>query len=341
MNISTIKYRYAFSSSGAIIDVCSQDGLFNDSPYTCPGCGEELILKDGKIRARHFAHGQGSQCSSPETYLHQTAKHLIAQKFNQSVREGRPFIAELPAPIYCDHFQSVFEYRCCVEKNATKRYDLASFYGEACVEVAFDGFVADVLLKHPSKDTNCIFIEIVVTHPMTEAKEVSGNRIIELVINNEDDIRKIVDGEIGPSNAKLIGFTSRRSMATYSQCKCKDKMFYLFYIDRKGIAHMKRGPLADCCQHYREVSRSVEYHILDEDFSHKSNLRVSDYKREQQFKCYVADAVKKGFAVKNCYLCVHRRTKFNGGEASEIRCEKLSSNKHSSAALTCQFYGNK
>lgn len=338
MSVSSIQYRYAFSSSSRIVDVCDQGGLFNDGPYTCPGCGEELILKDGKIRARHFSHGKGSQCSSPETYLHQAAKHLIAQEFNQRVREGRPFMVKLPAPLYCDHFQSVFEYRCCVEKDATRRYDLASYYGEACVEATHGGFVADVLLKHPSNDANCIFIEIVVTHPMTEAKELSGNRIIELVVNHESDIQRIIDDEIGPSNAKLIGFTSKRSLASYSQCKCKDKAYYLFYIDRDGIAYMKRGLLADCCEQYREVSQSVDYHVLDEDMSHQGNLRASDYKREQKFKGYVFDAIEKGYPVRNCYLCRHRRTKFNGGSASEIRCEKLSCNKHSSAALGCQHY---
>ena len=33
-----------------------------DETFTCPACGEDLILRAGPVRARHFAHRPGSAC---------------------------------------------------------------------------------------------------------------------------------------------------------------------------------------------------------------------------------------------------------------------------------------
>ena len=49
------------------------------APFTCPGCGDELVAKLGPVRARHFAHRPGSTCplTSPETALHFNAKERL------------------------------------------------------------------------------------------------------------------------------------------------------------------------------------------------------------------------------------------------------------------------
>jgi Competence protein CoiA-like family len=49
------------------------------SPFSCIGCGEELVAKLGPMRARHFAHRPGSACplTRPETALHLDAKERL------------------------------------------------------------------------------------------------------------------------------------------------------------------------------------------------------------------------------------------------------------------------
>jgi len=51
------------------------------APFSCPGCGEELIPRLGRVRARHFAHRPGSTCplAAPETALHWNAKERLLE----------------------------------------------------------------------------------------------------------------------------------------------------------------------------------------------------------------------------------------------------------------------
>lgn len=47
--------------------------------YHCPGCGNIVVLKQGRIRVHHFAHKQQSSCllSMPETPAHRQAKLMV------------------------------------------------------------------------------------------------------------------------------------------------------------------------------------------------------------------------------------------------------------------------
>lgn len=49
------------------------------APFSCIGCGDELLPRLGAQRARHFAHRPGSQCAltRPETALHLNAKERL------------------------------------------------------------------------------------------------------------------------------------------------------------------------------------------------------------------------------------------------------------------------
>ena len=78
----TIKYHYALDETGTLIsveDVCPEDR--NKHRYTCLGCGAEMILKAGKVKARHFAHKINTEHCGVETYLHKLAKRIVKRKF--------------------------------------------------------------------------------------------------------------------------------------------------------------------------------------------------------------------------------------------------------------------
>ncbi|WKF85035.1 competence protein CoiA [Lacticaseibacillus pantheris] len=51
------------------------------TPYRCPACREELIIRNGRVLPAHFAHRSGSDCvvGEPESRDHLLGKHLLAE----------------------------------------------------------------------------------------------------------------------------------------------------------------------------------------------------------------------------------------------------------------------
>jgi competence protein CoiA len=64
--------------------------------YTCANCGEDVILKQGRIKIHHFAHKRLSDCSwaKRETREHRLAKTVIRDAFR-----ARSFQAEFEAEV--------------------------------------------------------------------------------------------------------------------------------------------------------------------------------------------------------------------------------------------------
>jgi predicted RNA-binding Zn-ribbon protein involved in translation (DUF1610 family) len=79
----TVRLAYALDRSGARVSVASLDAARrrDRAPFSCPGCGEELVARLGRVRARHFAHRPGSTCplAAPETALHWNAKERLLE----------------------------------------------------------------------------------------------------------------------------------------------------------------------------------------------------------------------------------------------------------------------
>ena len=47
----------------------------------CPGCGDRLVAKKGRVREHHFAHAAGSDCpTAVETALHLAAKEILSKR---------------------------------------------------------------------------------------------------------------------------------------------------------------------------------------------------------------------------------------------------------------------
>jgi predicted RNA-binding Zn-ribbon protein involved in translation (DUF1610 family) len=70
--------------------------------YTCPGCGERVVLRRGDRRRAHFAHRRGS--CAPDSVLHRDAKARIVEVVTEwkAGRGPRPSVSR-PCPRYgCD-----------------------------------------------------------------------------------------------------------------------------------------------------------------------------------------------------------------------------------------------
>ena len=62
-------------------DVCKTDENGNKLKYYCPECGDELILRQGKINIAHFSHKNDTMClfrkNGGESYVHNHMKHAV------------------------------------------------------------------------------------------------------------------------------------------------------------------------------------------------------------------------------------------------------------------------
>jgi competence protein CoiA len=68
----------------------------NGPTYTCPNCGEDVILKQGRIRIHHFAHKRLSDCSWAKG---ETREHLLAKTVVRDAFRARSFQTEFEAEV--------------------------------------------------------------------------------------------------------------------------------------------------------------------------------------------------------------------------------------------------
>lgn len=127
------------------------------APFSCLGCGEELIPHLGRVRTPHFAHRAGSACplTAPETALHLDAKErllaLCAEAF-----AGR---------------QTVRALSRCPGCRRVVPLDLGALGDRAEPEGAVGALRADVLLRAGGRPV--LAVEVLVTHAVEPEKEAA------------------------------------------------------------------------------------------------------------------------------------------------------------------------
>jgi hypothetical protein len=126
-------------------------------PFRCLGCGEPLVPRLGKVRARHFAHLPGSRCplTAPETALHLDAKErllaLCAAAF-----EGARAVTLLAR---------------CARCRRSLPVDLGAAGDAAEGEGAVGPLRADVLVR--ARGVPALALEVRVTHAVEAEKEAA------------------------------------------------------------------------------------------------------------------------------------------------------------------------
>lgn len=189
--MSAIQFRFGLSLDGHPVNI--KDAAKGKS-YTCVNCGKPLIAKQGKVREWHFAHKTNTSNCSFETYLHKLAKYFIREMFN----EKQSLVATLGKVTQTCYRMHECPFRkdnsCLIIKDES--IDLLQY--TACVEEAsINGFTADLLFTSDTLDP--LLIEIYVTHPCTEEKIKSGLKIIEIHIESETDVERLIEGRLTQS----------------------------------------------------------------------------------------------------------------------------------------------
>ncbi len=143
----TLQYPYALDESGEAIWVKAVNPS-NRGSYRCVVCKGRMVARCGSVRTWHFAHYAAPEnCSEPDA-LHEVAKALIIQGFNQARRSSGAY--------HLGRRCTNCGTRTISRDVATKGYELGS---EISVVA---GTRSDLVF---SRGDDVVIVEIVVTHP--------------------------------------------------------------------------------------------------------------------------------------------------------------------------------
>jgi hypothetical protein len=331
-SITGIKYKYARNSENRIVyieDLERTDDI-KQEVFTCISCGNLLIPKLGKIRQKHFAHKYVQNCSE-ETYLHRLAKLVFAQEYQSCLDRKEPFYIELEIGRRCNAYEKYFGKVCCLE-SIYKTFDLTKRYVKLDVEKKDGDFVPDILISN-KLGTKKIFIEIAVTHQITQKKVQSKLEIIEIRIKNEEDILSLRQRIIRQEDPKikLVNFEIKPEQGNICNGQnCAEKIgLFQVYKNGKSILTWQSLPKTYFLIERRKHS-FLDYKVISSD---------KEYARNDEYKKNVIDAYNAKIAIKNCFLCRYHGDNWSYyDEDLPIFCKFLKIKCNSNHASACQYY---
>lgn len=287
----------------------------------CPACNEQLIAKNqGTKRIHHFAHYSGKECDyAVESMLHRLAKERVREAF---LSKSEYFIG-FECNSYCKNDKTckfIRHSKCC--KKEIKRFDLKQFYDSCEQEIPYDKIHrrSDLkLFSSVNPDRIPIYIEFCVTHASDMEKLHSGNKIIEIKIETEEDIDELLKNGITqstPSNpdkeiTQEVSFYGFKREDLQNESISNEIYFVRCILDESGNTQC----FYDHCN-CKEITKSKP-HSLSEICVHTS-LDV----KHVGFKL---------FGIANCTLCINYVDSSNGvgkicrlfNKPFQISCDKI------------------
>ena len=228
-----VKYRYALNANNELIEIHSAHEI--GGIYYCPECGEQMILKCGSKKAWHFSHDK-VECDYNH-YLHTIAERRIAEWFNAAVEI--PIVLQINEVCESKKKCRFFREELCCKPCFSDAFNLKDYYSLCEIEKRYtkDGhtYIADIICWPKYEKYGPLFIEICVTHPCEEEKLSSGIRIIELVIQSEEDIDRIIGTQmIAGENLRFYNFHARDKLSLNQSFENFLQKFILF-PSKKGF----------------------------------------------------------------------------------------------------------
>ena len=332
------KYKFALNSKNQTI---SADDIAHkpvDDIYHCLGCGNELTAKvNGHTKQPHFAHKIQIECSG-ETYLHNLGKQTFYQTYVRCLEDNEPFNISLISTKVCRKYKPLLLTNCELG-NTEKTYDLTDYYREIKIEKKDGNFIPDVTLCSSSNPAEKIYIEIAVTHFMSEEKESSGNRIIEIPLDDESDVEKISKAHLTSKDAMFIGFNQSTTAIADNECTCSNKKYYAFFVFTSGKAILQYSSLA---AHYDYMNRNkgtiIYSNIIKDHKSKDDEIFNSTEHNGILFIEQVKLADERGIKIKNCFLCRYQGENWDYDRQYPIFCRGKKIKCQSNQAAKCDWY---
>ncbi len=333
-----VTYKFAFKENGSTVTANEIAGKPVLENYWCIGCGNPLIAKvNGKVYSPHFSHKVQVECSG-EKYLHRLGKAVFVETYKKCLESDLPFTIKLRAAKTCRKFSPII-MRDCNLGEVEKEYDLTNYYQEIYEEKKAGEFIPDVLLVSKKNPNEKIFIEIACTHFLSEKKEQSANRIIEIPIDSEDDIEKIKNASLSPRDALFIGFSHNSESVTDSECYCAGHKYYGFYVTQGGKALLEFNKLMAI---YSNICNNKSKLLYSNVFPSKriETDGIFDYgeARGLLFIEQVRLAARKNIAIRNCYICRYHGNNWDTTIEHSIFCKTFKKTCTSNEAANCERY---
>ena len=303
---------YALNEKGQLVGVNSVPAG-NKCGCLCPACKEPLTAKNQGIkRTHHFAHQSGTECAyAVESMLHILAKEKIREAFLS--KSG--FWIDFEYQSFCANFNECKYLRqndCCESKR--QRFNLKRFYDSCEQERPYDNVNRRSDLKIYSStnpERSPIYLEFFVTHASGQEKLHSGNKIIEIRIESEEDILQLVENGIVESDScnsegfnhlegdsqkiRFYGFKKK----DYKNNRISDKIKFYRYILHQSGKMQFRPEVCDC----KKLAKSRASSLL-EICVHTSDS--FDLYKQILYICF------QKFKIPNCILCKNYVDNYSG-----------------------------
>lgn len=340
------KYKFALNSKN---EIKSADEISNkpvNDVYYCLGCGNELTAKvNGQVKKPHFAHKLKMECNG-ETYLHNLGKQTFYQTYLKCLEHNEPFNITLTSSKVCRKFKPLILTNCNLG-STKKTFDLTDYFHEIKMEKRDGEFIPDLILYSTRNKTGKIYIEIAVTHFLSEAKELSGNKIIEIPLESELDVEKITTAHLTPKDAMFIGFNQSTTAVTDHECSCANMDFYGFFVFSSGKSILLYRTLSAHHHYIQQNHETIIYSNILYD-NKVNNRESSDIRRNELFNFnensgdifikQVRLSAERGVKIKNCFLCRYQGENWDYDGKKPIFCKGKKIKCTSNEAATCDWY---
>ena len=276
--------------------------------------------------------------------MHRLAKLAFLETYNQCIQAGSPYIVAISVPRNCERFHGAIS---CFSKLpcSIHEFDLTAYFTEVEIESKDSEFIPDILLRSTSKPEEKVFIEIAVTHFLSERKRSSGRRIIEIPVKDESGIDVIRSRKLGSSDAVFIGFHPSPTLATQDECICAGALVYGFFVYKSGKAYLECLPVAQILARVERQKSTLIYHNIfrhnpQQDYSRAElqEIGVFDCDRGFLFIQQVFLAQNRRVPIKNCFLCRYSGDNWDGDSSQSIYCKTYRKACNSNEASTCERY---
>lgn len=251
---------------------------------------------EGKFQ-KHFHHLAKDKISK-ETYLHETAKLVFIDSYRQALQNRKPFQLEYEYNAICNRLYQHTGIKCELGSR-TDKFDLTRVYDTCFLEKRYDGFQPDIRLSCKDNASENIFIEIAVTHESSKEKLMSGHKLIEIKIRNEDDIRAFRHRYISVLNSNTLLYNFRKKRIESDFCHSSEKGCREF---KKVFIQYKNGTY--------EFPKFYLENIWSDISTNQERIKTVDYQAEKTFFSHLSDNEnekeylrRNGIQIRECKVC--------------------------------------
>ena len=278
--------------------------------FYCWGCGKRMVaVTNGEVQP-HFRHYEECECNG-ETYIHNRGKAVFKETFDKS----QDFYAEMKGVSICSHKYEcpLFNSERCVLPKSFK-FNLKEYYDASEFEVYIKEYNVqpDVLLTSSTYPERKLFVEIYHTSECTSEKIAMGERIIEIRVNSESDIKTIQSGMIKESeHIRFYNFHPKETVPHNRE------QAILFYVTENGRVGFDINDCSDYFPREKVDLGSLRYGI----FANYSSLSS----QKDFIRFCISKAYDERKLYRDCRMCKHLDCLGgdNGFDFWEANCSSL------------------